>query len=62
MASSHVWEERAGFVYTGKFLFISLCLLISFSSSVYSRILNVCKELNRFYTSVVFLSPSLISV
>ena len=62
MASSLVWEERAGFVCTGKFLFMSLCLLINFSSSLYSRILNVYKELNRFDTSVVFLSSSLFSI
>lgn len=45
MASSLVWEQSAGFVYTGEFLFSSLCLLINFSSSLYSRILDVYKEL-----------------
>lgn len=62
MASSLVWEESAGFVHIGKFLFISLCLLMNFSSSLYSRIWDVYKELNRLDTSVVFLSSSLISI
>ena len=62
MVSSLVWEETAGLVYTGRFFFISLCPLINFSSSLCSRILGVYKELNRFDTSVVFLSSSLISI
>lgn len=44
MAGSLIWEEKDGFVYTGKFY--TFFLVINFSSSLYPRIFDVYKELN----------------
>lgn len=44
MASSLIWEEKDGLVYTEKcYCFF---LVINFSCSLYSRILDVYKEFN----------------
>lgn len=59
MASSLIWEEKDGFVNTGNSFFF---LVINFSSSHSSRILNVYTELNLYDPSVVFLPSSLISI